>query len=270
MPYAGNYSVWLERKATRGEGEARAERKKGKAMEEELAWIRQGPKARQSKSKARIARYEEAVEAAREERGREKLLSGAMVIPPGPRLGALVLEVEGLSKTLPPSPGTGGSGEGKVLFKDVTFALPRGGIVGIIGPNGAGKTSLLRCIMGDEGYAADAGAIRFGQTVKVGLVSQSRAELEPNVRVLEAVCGGMDTVEYGPGVEMPARQVSVCGGGVAVVVVVLVFPPLAPLTVVSAFSFIFLTQFTSPPPSPLFFFSTLPASTWWGSSRPNL
>ena len=154
-----------------------------------------------------------------------------MVIPPGPRLGALVLEVEGLSKTLPPSPGSSGGsggGEGKVLFKDVTFALPRGGIVGIIGPNGAGKTSLLRCIMGDEGYAADAGAIRFGQTVKVGLVSQSRAELEPNVRVLEAVCGGMDTVEYGPGVEMPARQVSVCGVGVAGVVVVLVSSSLLP------------------------------------------
>ena len=206
LPFQGNYTGWLERKAARAEGEAKLERKRARAMEEELAWIRQGPKGRQSKSKARIARFEKGMEEMREERGRDKLLSGAMVIPPGPRLGDIVLEVAGLSKTLR----LGAAGEGgadKVLFKDLNFSLPPGGIVGIIGPNGAGKTSLLRCLMGDEGFAADAGTIKFGQTVRVGIVSQSRAELEGNVRVIDAVCGNYDTVEYGPGIEMPARQV---------------------------------------------------------------
>ena len=214
LPFQGNYTGWLERKAARAEGEAKLERKRARAMEEELAWIRQGPKGRQSKSKARIARFEKDVEAQAEERGRERLVSGAMVIPPGPRLGDIVLEVTGLSRTLQLPPHEDGSAGGsKVLFKDVSFSLPRGGIVGIIGPNGAGKTSLLRCLLGDEGFEADAGAIKFGQTVRVGIVSQSRAELEGNMRVLEAVCGNYDTVEYGPGVEMPARQVRFFWGG---------------------------------------------------------
>ena len=195
FPYAGNYSVWLEKKAERLASEERGASKRAKAMALELEWIRQGPRARQAKSKARIARYEASVAAVETEKAATRYVGGALVIPPGPRLGDVVLNVDGLTKVL---------GD-RVLFKDVTFSLPRGGIVGIIGANGAGKTTLLRAIIGDEECAPDSGSVRFGDTVRVGLVSQSRAELDPGVRVLEAVCGNVDTVSYGD-FEMPARQ----------------------------------------------------------------
>jgi sulfate-transporting ATPase len=195
FPYAGNYSVWLEKKAARAESEKRSDVKKSKALAEELLWIRSGAKARQTKSKARIARFEASTAELAEAQSKAKLLSGTMVIPPGPRLGALVLQVSEL----------GASAGGKVLFSGLSFELPRGAVVGIIGANGAGKTSLLRTLMGE--LQPDAGSARFGDTVRVGCVSQSRSELDPNVRVLEAVCGNVDTVTYGPGVEMPARQV---------------------------------------------------------------
>ncbi len=196
--YAGNYSVWLEKKAARSEEEKRADRKRARAMEEELAWIRQGARARQAKSKARVARFEAAVENAAAERSQARLLSGAMVIPPGPRLGDIVLEVSGLTRA---------RADGTPLFRDVTFTVPPGAVVGVVGANGAGKTSLLRALLGDEGYEAQGGTFRFGATVQVGFVSQSRAELQPNARVVDAVMGGDDSVEFGPNFRMPAGAV---------------------------------------------------------------
>jgi sulfate-transporting ATPase len=196
--YAGNYSVWLEKKAARSEEEKRADRKRARAMEEELAWIRQGARARQAKSKARVARFEAAAEGAAADRAQARLLSGAMVIPPAPRLGDVVLEVRGLSRA---------RADGSPLFSDVTFSLPRAAVVGVVGANGAGKTSLLRALMGDEGYEAHSGTFRFGDTVQLGFVSQSRAELAPNARVVDAVMGGEDSVDFGPDHRMPAGAV---------------------------------------------------------------
>jgi ATPase subunit of ABC transporter with duplicated ATPase domains len=196
--YAGNYSVWLEKKAARSEEEKRADRKRARAMDEELAWIRQGARARQAKSKARVARYEAAAAGAAEERAQARLLSGAMVIPPAPRLGDVVVEAEGLARNRP---------DGSALFSGVTFSVPPGAVVGVVGANGAGKTTLLRTLMGDAGFEAHAGSVRFGATVQVGFVSQSRAELAPNARVVDAVMGGEDSVEFGPTHRMPAGAV---------------------------------------------------------------
>lgn len=191
--YQGNYSMWLQKKSARLDLEKKQERKKAKAMEEELQWIRQGARGRQAKSKARVARYEEMAAAADEDRKKERFLSGAIVIPPAPRLGETVVSLDGISKAF---------GD-RVLLKDVSFTIPRGAVVGVIGGNGTGKTTLLRMIAGD--LTPDSGAITIGRTVQLGMVSQSRAELTDDRRVLDVVGAGSDTVQLGE-VEMPIRQ----------------------------------------------------------------
>jgi ATP-binding cassette ChvD family protein len=181
IPYEGNYSAWLEQKAKRLSQEAREDKSKQKTLERELDWIRQGAKARQAKSKARIQAYEQmANQSERERVGRAQI-----IIPNGPRLGAKVIEVEGLSKHL---------GD-KQLIEDLSFALPPGGIVGVIGPNGAGKTTLFRMLTGQE--QPDAGTISFGDTVKLSYVDQSRDALDPNKNVWEEISDSLDIVTLG-------------------------------------------------------------------------
>ncbi len=181
IPYEGNYSAWLEQKAKRLQQEAREDKAKQKTLERELDWIRQGAKARQAKSKARIQAYEQmANQSERERVGRAQI-----IIPNGPRLGSKVIEVEGLSKHL---------GD-KQLIEDLSFALPPGGIVGVIGPNGAGKTTLFRMLTGQE--QPDTGTISFGDTVKLSYVDQSRDALDPNKNVWEEISDGLDIVPLG-------------------------------------------------------------------------
>ncbi|SDE38309.1 energy-dependent translational throttle protein EttA [Limimaricola pyoseonensis] len=181
IPYEGNYSSWLEQKAKRLEQEAREDKSKQKTLERELEWMRQGQKARQAKSKARIAAYEEL--AGQSER--ERVGKAQIVIPNGPRLGGKVIEVEGLKKAM---------GD-KLLIEDLEFSLPPGGIVGVIGPNGAGKSTLFKMLTGQE--QPDEGSIEYGDTVKLSYVDQSRDDLDPNATVWEAISGGAEIIELG-------------------------------------------------------------------------
>ncbi len=181
IPYEGNYSSWLEQKAKRLEREAREDKSRQKTLERELEWIRQGAKARQSKQKARIDRYNDL--AAQSER--EKIGRAQIVIPNGPRLGQKVIEVEGLAKHL---------GD-KQLIEGLSFSLPPGGIVGVIGPNGAGKTTLFRMLTGQE--TPDAGEISYGETVKLAYVDQSRDALDAGKTVWEEISGGAEVIELG-------------------------------------------------------------------------
>ena len=181
IPYEGNYSSWLEQKARRLEQEAREDKSKQKTLERELEWMRQSPKARQAKQKARINAYEELANQSE----REKLSRAQVIIPNGPRLGSKVIEVTGLKKAM---------GD-KLLIEDLSFSLPPGGIVGVIGPNGAGKTTLFRMLTGQE--APDAGTIEYGDTVKLAYVDQSRDALDPDKTVWEEISGGGEVVELG-------------------------------------------------------------------------
>jgi ATP-binding cassette ChvD family protein len=181
IPWEGNYSSWLEQKEQRLEIEAKQEAARIKAMKQELEWVRSNPKARQAKSKARLARFEEL--ASKEFQARNE--TNEIYIPPGPRLGDLVIEAEGLRK---------GFGD-KLLFEGLSFKLPPGGIVGVIGPNGAGKTTLFRLLTGRD--QPDAGTLRIGETVKIAYVDQSRDSLRADKTVWEEISDGLDTVQVG-------------------------------------------------------------------------
>ena len=181
VPYEGNYSSWLEQKAKRLAQEAREDKAKQKTLERELEWMRQGAKARQAKSKARIAAYNEM--AGQSER--ERVGKAQIVIPNGERLGSKVIEVEGLKKAM---------GD-KLLIEDLSFSLPPGGIVGVIGPNGAGKSTLFKMLTGQE--QPDDGSIEFGDTVHLSYVDQSRDDLEADATVWEAISGGAEIIELG-------------------------------------------------------------------------
>ncbi|MDE0761220.1 MAG: energy-dependent translational throttle protein EttA [Planktomarina sp.] len=181
VPYEGNYSSWLEQKAKRLSQEAREDKSKQKTLERELDWMRQGQKARQAKSKSRIAAYNEMANQSE----REKLGRAQIVIPNGPRLGSKVIEVEGLKKAM---------GD-KLLLEDLSFSLPPGGIIGVIGPNGAGKTTLFKMLTGQE--KPDQGSVEFGDTVQLSYVDQSRDDLDPNANVWEAIADGLDVIQLG-------------------------------------------------------------------------
>jgi energy-dependent translational throttle protein EttA len=181
IPWKGNYSSWLEQKQQRLAQEAKAETKRQKTLERELEFIRMSPRARQAKGKARLNAYEELLN----QDTAQKLDQVEIYIPPGPRLGDLVVEARGLRKAY---------GD-QLLIDDLNFTLPRGGIVGVIGPNGAGKTTLFRMITGQE--KPDAGTLRLGETVQPGYVDQSRDALAPDKSVWEEITGGEDELEVG-------------------------------------------------------------------------
>jgi ATP-binding cassette ChvD family protein len=188
-PYEGNYSTYLETKQQRLKVEGAKDAKRAKMLERELEWVRSNPKARQAKSKSRLARYEEM--AAEADRNRKVDLS-EINIPAGPRLGDLVLEAEDLVKGF----------DDRVLIHDLDFKLPRAGIVGVIGPNGVGKTTLFRMIVGEE--KPDSGDLKVGQTVKISYVDQSRGGIDPNKNVWEVVSDGLDFIKVA-NFEMPSR-----------------------------------------------------------------
>jgi ATP-binding cassette ChvD family protein len=188
IPYEGNYSVWLEKKAKRIAQEQREEAGRQKSLNRELEWVRASAKARQAKSKARMNAYEEKAAAAE----REKITTAQIRIPPGPRLGSIVIDAEHLNKAF---------GD-KLLIEDLSFKLPPGGIVGVIGPNGAGKTTLFKMITGRE--KPDAGTFKVGETVKLGYIDQSRDSLNDKNTVWQEVSGGLDIMEIG-GIEQPSR-----------------------------------------------------------------
>ena len=181
IPYEGNYSSWIDQKAKRLEQEAREDKSKQKTLSRELEWMRQGAKARQAKSKARIKSYNEMADSSE----RERLTRAQIVIPNGPRLGNKVLEVEGLSKAM---------GD-KLLIENLEFSLPPGGIVGVIGPNGAGKSTLFKMITGNE--QPDTGTIELGNTVDLSYVDQSRDDLNPDDNVWQAISGGAEIIKLG-------------------------------------------------------------------------
>ena len=181
IPYEGNYSAWLEQKAKRLEHEAREDKSKQKTLERELEWMRQGAKARQAKSKARISAYNDLANQSE----REKIGRAQIVIPNGPRLGGKVIEVSGLKKAM---------GD-KLLIEDLEFSLPPGGIVGVIGPNGAGKSTLFKMLTGQE--QPDAGTVEYGDTVQLSYVDQSRDDLKAKETVWEAISGGAEIIELG-------------------------------------------------------------------------
>jgi ATP-binding cassette ChvD family protein len=188
-PYEGNYSTYLEKKQERLQVQGKKDAKLSKRLKDELEWVRSSPKARQAKSKSRLARYEEMASEAEKTR---KLDFEEIQIPPGPRLGNVVVEVSNLDKGF----------DERVLIKDLSFSLPRNGIVGVIGPNGVGKTTLFKTIVGLE--QADSGDVRVGETVKLSYVDQNRAGLDPKKNVWETVSEGLDYIQVGQ-VEMPSR-----------------------------------------------------------------
>ena len=187
-PYKGSYSSWLEQKAKRLEVEGKQDEARERTLARELDWIRASPKARQAKSKARIRAYEELLA----EAGKDRTGRAQITIPPGPRLGDVVIDAEHLEK---------GFGE-MLLIDDLSFKLPPGGIVGVIGPNGAGKTTLFRMIVGQD--KPDDGSIRVGDTVKLGYVDQSRDALDGKKTVFEEISGGKDVIKLGNR-EVPSR-----------------------------------------------------------------
>ena len=191
IPFQGNYTSWLEQKQARLEKEEKAESRRRKTLERELEWIRMSPKGRHAKGKARVTRYEELLGEQQDKQSDEL----EIYVPPGPRLGDVVVEAKGLAKAF---------GD-KVLFEDVNFNLPRGGIVGVIGPNGAGKTTLFRMIVGKE--KPDAGTLKIGETVKLGYVDQDRT-LDAGKTVWEVISDGQDTLKLGK-VEVNSR--AYCG-----------------------------------------------------------
>ncbi len=188
IPWEGNYSSWLEQKEARLEQEKNAEAARIKAMKQELEWVRSNPKGRQAKSKARLKRFEELSSSDYQQRSE----TNELYIPPGPRLGDLVVEANGISKAY---------GD-RVLYEDLSFNLPRGGIVGVIGPNGAGKTTLFRMMVGQE--SPDSGEIRIGETVKIAYVDQSRDALDDSKTVWEEISDGQDIIRIG-NYEIPSR-----------------------------------------------------------------
>ncbi|MGH3157658.1 MAG: energy-dependent translational throttle protein EttA [Streptosporangiaceae bacterium] len=189
FPYEGNYSTYLETKAARIKVEGAKDAKRRKRLEDELEWVRSSPRARQAKSRARLDRYEEMAAEAETHR---KLDFEEIQIPPGPRLGATVVEVEGLTK---------GFGD-RDLFENLTFSLPRNGIVGVIGPNGVGKTTLFKMIHGEE--VPDAGKIRVGETVEMSYVDQLRSGIDPDKTVFEVISDGESAIRVGS-TEIPSR-----------------------------------------------------------------
>ena len=188
-PYEGNYSTYLEKKAERLTLQGRKDQKLQKRLVEELAWVRSGAKARQAKNKARLGRYEEMVAEAEKTR---KLDFEEIQIPTGPRLGNQVVEVSHLDKGF----------DGRILIKDLSFTLPRNGIVGVIGPNGVGKTTLFKTIVGLE--EPDSGTVKVGETVKLSYVDQNRGGIDPKKNVWEVVSDGLDYIEVGQN-EVPSR-----------------------------------------------------------------
>jgi ATP-binding cassette ChvD family protein len=189
IPYEGNYSTYLEKKRERLEVQGKKDAKLAKRLGEELDWVRSNAKGRQTKSKARLAKYEEMAAEAEKTR---KLDFEEIQIPPGPRLGTLVLEAEHIEKGF----------DGRTLIKDLSFSLPRNGIVGVIGPNGVGKSTLFKTIVGLE--PLDGGSLKIGDTVKLSYVDQNRGGIDPNKNVWEVVSDGLDYINVGS-VEMPSR-----------------------------------------------------------------
>jgi len=188
-PYEGNYSTYLEKKQERLQVQGKKDAKMSKRLKEELEWVRSSPKAKQTKSKARLARYEEMANEAEKTR---KLDFEEIQIPPGPRLGDVVIEADSIAKGF----------DGRSLFSDLSFKLPRNGIVGIIGPNGVGKSTLFKCIVGQE--EIDSGELKIGETVKTSYVDQGRAGIDPKKSLWEVVSDGLDYIQVG-NVEMPSR-----------------------------------------------------------------
>jgi ATP-binding cassette ChvD family protein len=192
IPWKGNYSSWLEQKQERLRQEQKQESDRQRTLQRELEWVRMAPKARHAKGRARVNAYEQLLSARPEEAAKDL----EIYIPPGPRLGDVVIQADGVSKAF---------GE-KLLLEDATFAVPKGAVVGIIGPNGAGKTTLFRMIVGQE--KPDSGTLQVGETVQLSYVDQSRADLDPEKSVYESIGDGLDTVQLGK-VQMNAR--AYCG-----------------------------------------------------------
>ncbi|HJY72512.1 MAG TPA: energy-dependent translational throttle protein EttA, partial [Streptosporangiaceae bacterium] len=188
-PYEGNYSTYLETKATRIKVEGQKDAKRRKLLEDELEWVRSSPRARQAKSRARLQRYEEM---ATEADVRRKVDFEEIQIPPGPRLGRQVVETRDLSKGF----------DDRMLIEDLSFSLPQGGIVGIIGPNGVGKTTLMKMILGDE--QPDSGTITVGETVQISYVDQNRSRIDPDKNVWEVISDGETSIRVGR-TEIPSR-----------------------------------------------------------------
>lgn len=188
LPFEGNYSAWLEARQKRLEQEAREEGNRQKSLDREVDWIKASPKARQAKSKARINAYEELLAKA----GKEEINTAQIQIPPGPRLGGVVIEADNLKKAF---------GD-KLLYENLSFKLPPGGIVGVIGPNGAGKTTLFRILTEQE--TPDEGEMRVGDTVKLGYIDQTREDLDGSKNVWEEISGGLDVIQLGKR-EVPSR-----------------------------------------------------------------